>query len=81
MKALWQFILDGRFSEGLHNLAALNGYAAMIYVYLMDAQMHHEFSIWKTTTFAGLVCGIPTAQAAFAKWLRAPDGPAPGVAP
>lgn len=79
MKALWQFILDGRFSEGLHNLAALNGYVAMIYVYLMDAQVHHEFNVWKTTCLAGLVCGIPTAQAAYAKWLRTPD--APGGAP
>ena len=76
MKSLWQFILDGRFSEGCHNLAATCGLVAMIYVYLMDAQVHHEFNGWKTSVFAALVCGIPIAKDAYVKWLRAPDAPA-----
>lgn len=74
MKAFWQFILDGRFSEGLHNLASTAGYAAMIEVYLADAH-HNGFDVPKTLCFAALVCGIPTAQAAYAKWLRAPADP------
>lgn len=79
MKALWQFILDGRFMEGCHNLAALTGYGAMIEVYLADAHKN-GFDIPKTSCFALLVCGIPAAQTVYNKWLRAPADPAsPGA--
>jgi len=77
MKAFLDFINSGRFSEGMHNIMATIGYGVLIEIFAQDA-IAHGLEVGKMLAFAAMVCGIPTAQAVFAKWLRAPaDPPAP----